>query len=110
MRTTKPMAGEATKRPWGYEYSPANNAFEIAPIGANGELDWDQEVAITADSSEANAALIVRAVNGYDAAVAALEAAQEQLNACRLGYVESPKVNAVHQTVKAALAALRGEA
>lgn len=60
------LAGEAggveTVR-YGYEYSPANDAYEIAPIGIDGELDWDNEVCITANGDEAVAKLIVGALN-----------------------------------------------
>ena len=50
-----------TPGPWGYEYSEANNAYEIAPYPIDGALDWSRQVCITADNNEANAVLIASA-------------------------------------------------
>ncbi len=51
---------------YGYEYSPANKSYEIAPIGPDGELDWENELCITVDNdNEEQAKLIVNAVNAY---------------------------------------------
>ena len=51
-----------------------------------------------------NATLIAAAPTMYEA----LSEALEQLNACRLGYVDTGKVNIVYQAVKNALAQAEG--
>lgn len=47
-----------TPAPWGYEYSKANRAYEIAPFDENKYLDWSREICITASKNMANARLI----------------------------------------------------
>ena len=62
---------------YGYQYSPANKAYEIAPIDSDGELDWNNELCITAGDGPADewqAKMIVRAVNSHADLLEALEA------------------------------------
>lgn len=61
-------------RRYSYEYCPANDAYEIAPVGPDGELDWDNEVCITASNDEAMAKRIVDGLNRNAALTARLEA------------------------------------
>jgi aspartate carbamoyltransferase regulatory subunit len=48
---------KAVKR-YGYEYSQANDAFEIAPIGVEGELNCENELCITATNKDIRRALL----------------------------------------------------
>ena len=49
-----------TPGPWGFEYSKANDAYEIAPVTDTNDsgLDWEHEICITANNNQANARLI----------------------------------------------------
>jgi hypothetical protein len=47
-----------TEGKWGYEYSPANDAYEIFPKDKKGEFIIEKEICITADNNKANARLI----------------------------------------------------
>lgn len=99
------MAGEATKRPWIIAVPYSTTLREIL----NTEM-WH----IAASVSEPDAALIVRAVNGYDAAVTALEHAvykSKEIVTCKDGSCQSCKKDAqiVFEQAIAALAALKGD-
>lgn len=53
---------KGTPGPWFFDYSKANDAYEIAPMRPGGTcMDWDREVCITAGNSIENAALIAAA-------------------------------------------------
>lgn len=72
---------EATPRPW--KFDQANNGLIAFRIAGNGFILADvffkntSEYAVSRDEAEANAALIVQAVNQYAALKAVAEAAEE---------------------------------
>jgi hypothetical protein len=59
-------ASKYTPGPWGAEFTgphatTRDGFWEIAPVGHRGQLEWDREIAATADDNEANARLIAAA-------------------------------------------------
>lgn len=102
MKTPTPLlelCEKATKGPYGYEYSEANDAFEIAPFDAEGQLDWDREVAVTADNNAANAQLIARL---------SPEVVKAVYEALAWAYNAAPEQSGLEMEAKRALALLDG--
>ena len=102
--TTK--TAQFTPGPWVAERDTARNAYAWKVTGAKGVVEDIARLALVDSVSqiEANATLIAAAPAMYEA----LSEALEQLNACRLGYVDTGKVNIVYQAVKKALAQAEG--
>ena len=95
------MSSQRPMKRYGYEYSPANKAYEIAPIGLDGELDWNNELCVTAgDDDEAQAKLIVDALN-HTADVEGVEAENEMLKAEQGNYGYKEKYEAACSAVEA---------
>jgi hypothetical protein len=69
-----------TPLPWRIEPLELHEGgVKIAVVGANGETVADQQTYYPAEISDANAALIVRAINAYDELVEALEKAKQRI-------------------------------
>jgi hypothetical protein len=69
-----------TPGPWVAEFTgphatTRDGMWEIAPVGPDGQPDWDREVAATADTNEANARLIAAAPELLEALKAMMDGA-----------------------------------
>jgi len=82
----KARADAATKGPWGYEESSAigEGYYEIAPLSADGGLNWLKEVAATATRSKENAAFIAAARQDIPDLVAHIDELESALQGQRV--------------------------
>lgn len=74
---------------WGMEKSHANKAYEIAPLDADGELNWDKEVCMTAGDDEELAQFITDAPSTILALLARLEKAETERDRLKKAIADS---------------------